>query len=681
MKPSRLDTDQPGQPLDAEASQSSSPTGTVNDVEKAKQSQPDGYPHGLQLVIILAGLALGIFLVAIDTLIVSVAIPRIETEFKRLQDIGWYGSAYLLTVTAFQPAMGTLFRLFNIKLVYLACIIIFEAGSILCAAAPNSFTFILGRAIAGVGAAGLMQGGNGTIAYIAPLEKRPLYIGLIVSMFGISACCSPIIGGVLTDSIGWRWCFWINLPIGGVVFFLLLFFLKLAEVDEPMRKLPIKEKLARLDPIGLITLLGGVSCLLIALQWGGSQYPWKSGQIIGLFVGCVVGLGAFIFGQWKLGDNATIPLRILRQRSILWGSLALFLLNWSNNVKLYYLPFYFQAVQLVDAMQSAINFLPVAIPLVVACILAGVLVVKTGHYMPIMIIGGIIAAIGTGFLSTIGLGTPTVKWATFEVLSGFGIGLANNIPFSAVQIILDTEADMFIGNGILTFAGLAGGAIGVQIGQTLFVSAIKREIPKYTTAISPQAVIAAGTLNIRQTAATPAILEAIRRSYAVAVRDTIYLAATAVAVSIPIAACMQWLNLKKISAERKKTAEEAALAANQSTLVDEKTQSEDSPARRNEKYSFDNGSASKHHSSADTATELPQVSVPDPARVVGSRRPRPNSGASWLRPNSQANRASSVYSQAGPWSQAGFRGSLPMMSPMEDLMTYFNRDDMFKDRA
>ena len=183
--------------------------------------EDDGYPHSWKLVIILLGLALGIFLVAIDTIIVSVAIPSISTEFKRLSDVGWYGSAYLLTVTAFQPVAGTMFRLYNIKIVYLTSIVIFEgecpfsfsvaprmcctyaeiAGSVLCAAAPSSFTLILGRAIAGVGASGLMQGATGTITYIAPLQKRPLYIGLVVSAFGISACCSPIIGGVLTVSI------------------------------------------------------------------------------------------------------------------------------------------------------------------------------------------------------------------------------------------------------------------------------------------------------------------------------------------------------------------------------------------------------------------------------------------------------------------------------------------------
>ena len=151
-------------------------------------------------------------------------------------------------------------------------------------------------------------------------------------MFGISACCSPIIGGVLTDRVGWEWCFWINLPIGAVVFVLLFSFLKLKGADEDIRKLPLRKKLQYLDPLGVVLLLGGVTCLLLALQWGGHKYPWKSSQVIGLLFGFATQLLAFGVLQWKLGETATIPLRVLRQRTVLFGAIALFFTNWSNNV-------------------------------------------------------------------------------------------------------------------------------------------------------------------------------------------------------------------------------------------------------------------------------------------------------------------------------------------------------------
>lgn len=182
------------------------------------------YPAGLRLTVILSSLFFGTFLVAIDTTIVSVAIPKISTQFHALEDVGWYGSAYLITITALQPAAGTIYKLFDVKLVYLAAIAVFEGRSVslypeyvcsrhsscsaLCAAAPTSPVFILGRAVAGSGAALLIQGAISVITHVAPLEKRPLYIGLVVSCFGVSASFSPVIGGALTDKVSWRWCFW-----------------------------------------------------------------------------------------------------------------------------------------------------------------------------------------------------------------------------------------------------------------------------------------------------------------------------------------------------------------------------------------------------------------------------------------------------------------------------------------
>ncbi|KAL2041649.1 hypothetical protein N7G274_005433 [Stereocaulon virgatum] len=217
------------------------------------------HPTGLRLAIILLSLFLGTFLVAIDTTIVSVAIPKIPTQFHALNDIGWYGSAYLITITAFQPAGGTIYKILNAKIVYLSAIVVFEAGSALCAAAPSSPVFHLGRAVAGRGAALLIQGAISVITHISTLEKRPLYIGLVVSCFGISASFSPVLGGALTTRVNWRWCFWINLPIGAVVLCLVFLNLNLKIKKDPLRDFSATEKLRHLDPLGIVLLLGAVS--------------------------------------------------------------------------------------------------------------------------------------------------------------------------------------------------------------------------------------------------------------------------------------------------------------------------------------------------------------------------------------------------------------------------------------
>ena len=290
------------------------------------------YPTAWKLGFILLSLVLGSLLVAIDTTIISVAIPKISTDFKALNDVGWYGSAYLVTLTAFQPTVGNVYKLFSPKIAYIVSIVVFEVGSTICAAAPTSSIFIAGRAIAGIGAAGLIQGALAIVTYIAPLEKRPMFIGLVVSVFGISACGGPILGGILTDRVGWRWCFWVNVPMGAAIFILVIFSLKLKGTQNPMQRFPIRLKLQHMDPIGIILLLGAVCCLLLVLQQGGNAWPWNSGKVIGLLIGSVILSLLFGLWQYRLGDKATIPLRILRNRTVLMGSLFLALSNSSSYV-------------------------------------------------------------------------------------------------------------------------------------------------------------------------------------------------------------------------------------------------------------------------------------------------------------------------------------------------------------
>lgn len=188
------------------------------------------YLQGLPLTFLTIGLSLTTFVIALDNTIIATAIPRITTVFNSLEDVGWYGSSYLLTTTSLQPSFGKVYTYFNVKWTFIAALTIFELGSVVCGAATSSAMLIIGRAIAGVGAAGLFSGGMTIIGYSVPLRRRPIFIGFVSSMFGIASVVGPILGGAFTDrtssseacviancpGVSWRWCFYINLPIGAI---------------------------------------------------------------------------------------------------------------------------------------------------------------------------------------------------------------------------------------------------------------------------------------------------------------------------------------------------------------------------------------------------------------------------------------------------------------------------------
>jgi len=221
-----------------------------------------------------------------------------------------------------QLLFGKLYTHFNIKLIFLSAIAIFELGSLICGAAPTSKALIVGRAIAGLGSAGVFNGGVIIISRTVPLVRRPIYVGIVGAMYGIASVAGPLMGGAFTDHLSWRWCFYINLPIGAITFIGILLFLETPEKQTATRT--VRERILQLDPVGTILFLPGIICLLIALQWGGSKYPWKNGRIIALLVVFAVLIALFVIVQIYNKENATVPPRIISQRSMAFGSWYIF---------------------------------------------------------------------------------------------------------------------------------------------------------------------------------------------------------------------------------------------------------------------------------------------------------------------------------------------------------------------
>ncbi|KAK8016709.1 major facilitator superfamily transporter [Apiospora rasikravindrae] len=489
------------------------------------------YPSGIKLGLIILALCLSVFLIALDNAIIATAIPKISDEFNSLPDVGWYGSAYLLTTASLQLLFGKFYTYMKIKIVYLAAICLFELGSLICGVAQNSVTLILGRAIAGLGAAGIMSGALLILAHSIPLEKRPMYAGMIGSMYGIASVAGP-------------WCFFINLPIGAITVAVITFFFETSKENTTNTKNDtLVQYIMRFDPIGNLLFMPAVICLLLALQWGGTLYPWHDGRIIALFVVFGVLLVLFCAAQLRLKENATIPPRIIGNRTVWASALYIFFLGSAFYLMVYYVPIWFQTVQGVSAIDSGIRNLPVLITVVIFSILAGAAVTAVGYYSPLMVAGTVLMSTGAGLFYTF---TPDVKpagWIGYQVLFGAGVGMGMQQPLMSIQNVLPLK-DIATGTSIITFLQTLGGAIFVGVAQSVFTNQLVQSIAANVPGLNPRIVLATGATSLRNSL-NPEDYAGLREAYNTALLKA-FLVATGLSVaSIFGSATIPWKSVKK----------------------------------------------------------------------------------------------------------------------------------------
>lgn len=418
------------------------------DDEDGKRREPD-YPRSWKLAAIITALCLAVFCMALDNTIIATAIPRITDEFGALQDVAWYISTYLLTTASFQLFFGKLYSFYSIKWTFLSAVALFELGSLVCGAAPSSRALIVGRAIAGLGSAGLFSGGLLIIAHTVPLRTRPLYTGAVGSMYGVASVAGPLLGGVFTDHLSWRWCFYINLPLGAITLVFVFFFL-----HTPPRKdfsgLSFGRKLAKLDILGTTLFVPAIICLILALQWGGLNYDWSDGHIIGLLVAFVVLIAGFLVVQWWRQDNGTVPPRIFLRRSVAAAAWWTFTFGGSFFIMIYFVPIWFQSVWGVSATQSGIDSLPLVLSCALFSVVSGVGITLVGYYTPWLIASSLIMCAGCGVLSTFHPSIPIGQWVGYQIFAGAGESTIWRPPLRSIPAGL-TPLRRFWSGGSNTF--------------------------------------------------------------------------------------------------------------------------------------------------------------------------------------------------------------------------------------
>ncbi|KIJ07370.1 hypothetical protein PAXINDRAFT_102988 [Paxillus involutus ATCC 200175] len=441
-----------------------------------------------RLGIVLFALMCTTFLAALDQMIVAVALPTIVADVGGGNSYSWVGSAYMLAAGAFGPLYGKLSNMFGRKPILYSSIIIFLVGSALCGAAQSMNWLIICRAVQGIGGGGIIQLVFITISDIVPLQDRGRYSGAVGATFGFArqAHSSVLVFQLadimirtvwldhclvvlaLAEHVSWRWCFFINLPTGGLAAVLLFIFLNL----NPHQKRPLRDQVVELDFIGLVSLVTGVVCLLIGFNF--SQTSWSDARTITLLV---VGLVLLIFGginEIFTTRSAILPARLFKTRTTGIILITAFLHAIVFFAATYYLPLYYQVLG-ASATGAGVRTIPFQLGAAIISIVSGIVLSKSGKYRVIMWTSYVLMTLGMGLMITLDYASSDAEKEIFPLIASLGIGCLLQVPLVALQAAMPLK-DMATASSAYMFLRTVGGAVGIAVGEAIISTVLPKKL-------------------------------------------------------------------------------------------------------------------------------------------------------------------------------------------------------------
>ncbi len=468
-------------------------------VTDAVPARPPAAPiHHRPLWLVFTGLILAMLMAVLDQTIVATALPTIVGELGGLNHLSWVVTAYLLGVTVTTPLYGKLGDQFGRKPIFLAAIAIFLVGSLLSGTSQTMGQLIAWRAIQGVGGGGLMVLAQAIIADVVSPRERARYQGYFGAVFGGASVAGPLLGGFFTDTLSWRYVFYVNLPLGIVALVVAAF--TVPNVRAPMAR--------TIDYLGFALLSSGVTCLVLLTTWGGAEYAWGSTTIVTLGVAAVVLLLATLWAEQRAVEPV-LPLRLFRDRTFSVSAGIGFVAGFGMFGVISFLPLFLQVVSGSSATASGLQLVPLMLGLVAASVGAGQVIGRTGRYRVFPIVGTGIAVVGMGLLSTMSPDTTGTTVAAYMVVLGIGLGFVMQVIVLAVQSSVPAR-DMGVATANVNFFRSVGGSIGVAVFGALFNTQLTSQLARL---LPPDAAAQLADLGRGGAAAIAQLPEATQAAY------------------------------------------------------------------------------------------------------------------------------------------------------------------------